>query len=85
MSRKTPTDRHAGLRHAGMLALALLGTPCTTSAESLKDAWAMALQSDGGVAAARSDREAAPRPPGTVVRRTLRTTRRRDLRAPETP
>jgi outer membrane protein TolC len=31
----------------------------TANAESLKDAWAMALQSDGGVAAARSDREAA--------------------------
>jgi outer membrane protein len=44
---------------AGVLVLALLGQPCAASAESLTEAWSMALQSNGSVAAARSDREAA--------------------------
>ncbi len=38
---------------------ALLGIPWGAQAESLTDAWALALQSDGTLAAARSDREAA--------------------------
>jgi len=38
---------------------ALLVTPWVSHAESLTDAWAMALQSDGTVAAAHSEREAA--------------------------
>lgn len=42
-----------------MLLCALLGIPCVAGAESLSDAWAMALRSDGTLAAARSDREAA--------------------------
>jgi outer membrane protein TolC len=42
-----------------MLLCALLGIPCGAGAESLSDAWAMALRSDGTLAAARSDREAA--------------------------
>jgi len=43
----------------GALLLALGPFPGIGEAESMKDAWAMALQSDGSVAAARSDREAA--------------------------
>ena len=42
-----------------MLVCAFLGIPWETQAESLSDAWAMALQSDGMLAAARSDRQAA--------------------------
>ena len=42
-----------------MLICALLGIPWAAQAESLSDAWAMALQSDGTLAAARSDRQAA--------------------------
>ncbi|MGO9635153.1 MAG: TolC family protein [Steroidobacteraceae bacterium] len=42
-----------------MLICALLGVPWAAHAESLSDAWAMALQSDGTLAAARSDRQAA--------------------------
>jgi outer membrane protein len=38
---------------------ALLCIPWATQAESLTDAWAMALQADGTLAAARSDRQAA--------------------------
>ena len=38
---------------------ALLVSPWVSHAESLTDAWAMALQSDGTVAAAHSEREAA--------------------------
>jgi outer membrane protein len=37
----------------------LLGIPWAARAESLTDAWAMALQSDGALAAAHSDRQAA--------------------------
>ena len=37
----------------------LLVIPWVSQAESLNDAWAMALQSDGTVAAAHSEREAA--------------------------
>jgi len=42
-----------------MMICALLGIPWAAQAESLTDAWALALQSDGTLAAARSDREAA--------------------------
>lgn len=57
----SPRPRHVnGPRvHVGALLLALLVFPGMAAAESLTDAWAMALQSDGSVAAARSDREAA--------------------------
>ena len=58
MSRSTST-RHADSLHGSLLILALMGMHPAASAESLKDAWAMALQTDGGVAAAHSDREAA--------------------------
>ena len=53
---------------AALLVLASLGTPLAASAESLQDAWAMALQSDGGVAAARSDREAADADKSAAIR-----------------
>lgn len=46
-------------RGAGIIIGALLGIPWAAHAESLTDAWAMALQSDGTLAAARSDRQAA--------------------------
>jgi outer membrane protein len=46
-------------RGASVLICALLGIPWGARAESLTDAWAMALQSDGTLAAAHSDREAA--------------------------
>ncbi len=59
MNHQKPADRPIGCPQAGVLILALLGVPYAAGAESLKDAWAMALQSDGGVAAAHSDREAA--------------------------
>jgi outer membrane protein len=42
-----------------VLICALLGIPWGAQAESLSDAWALALQSNGTLAAARSDREAA--------------------------
>ncbi len=50
-------SRAAGL--ASLLIGALAAIPTAASAESLTDAWAMALQSDGALAAARSEREAA--------------------------
>ena len=59
MSQQTCIDWAAGRYSAGALVLTLLGLTHAARAESLKDAWAMALQSDGAVAAARSDREAA--------------------------
>lgn len=59
MSHRNTANRHAVALYRSLLLLALMGMPHAASAESLKDAWAMALQSDGGVAAARSDREAA--------------------------
>jgi outer membrane protein TolC len=59
MNHQKSIDKHAGCHSAGALVLILLGLAHAASAESLKDAWAMALQSDGGVAAARSDRDAA--------------------------
>ncbi len=59
MSHRNLADRHTSPLQGGLLILALLGMHHAASAESLKDAWAMALRSDGGVAAARSDREAA--------------------------
>ncbi|MFI4890783.1 MAG: TolC family protein [Steroidobacterales bacterium] len=46
-------------RAVKLLILALLSMPCVARAESLVDAWAMALQSDGALAAARSDARAA--------------------------
>ncbi len=59
MSRRIHAKGYVDLLRAAALLLAWLGIPYTASAESLKDAWAMALKSDGAVAAARSDREAA--------------------------
>ncbi len=53
---------------ANVLALALLGLPGIGGAESLTDAWSMALQSDGSLAAARSDREAADAEKSAAVR-----------------
>lgn len=53
---------------AALLVSASLGTPLAASAESLQDAWSMALQSDGGVAAARSDREAADADRSAAIR-----------------
>src|SRR5258708_11203111 len=46
-------------RHAPWMLCAVLAAPWVSHAESLADAWAMALQSDGTVAAAHSEREAA--------------------------
>ena len=59
MSNRSATNRRASSLQGSLLILTFLGMHHTANAESLKDAWAMALQSDGGVAAARSDREAA--------------------------
>lgn len=59
MSHAKPAEMRLRLPAAGMLLLALLGAPHAVRAESLTDAWAMALQSDSALAAARSDREAA--------------------------
>ncbi len=59
MSNRSAIRRRAGSLQGSLLILTFLGMHHTANAESLKDAWAMALQSDGGVAAARSDREAA--------------------------
>ena len=59
MSIRSATRRHAGSLQVSLLILILIGMHHSANAESLKDAWAMALQSDGGVAAARSDHEAA--------------------------
>ncbi len=56
--RHSPTNSRAPAG-ARMLLCALLGIPWGARAESLTDAWAMALQSDGSLAAVRSDREAA--------------------------
>ena len=47
---------------------ALLVTPWVSHAESLTDAWAMALQSDGTVAAAHSERTAADEEHSAAVR-----------------
>ncbi|MGO9994480.1 MAG: TolC family protein [Steroidobacteraceae bacterium] len=46
-------------RRSRWVLCALLVSPWVSHAESLTDAWAMALQSDGTVAAAHSEREAA--------------------------
>jgi outer membrane protein len=51
-----------------MMICALLGIPWAAQAESLSDAWAMALQSDGTLAATRSDREAAEADRSAAVR-----------------
>lgn len=59
MRQRNPADRHGGFLQPGLLIAALACMPHPAAAESLKDAWTMALQYDGTVAAARSDREAA--------------------------
>src|ERR1022692_1412891 len=59
MNRCQSQSRGRAPRGTGMMICALLGIPWETQAESLSDAWAMALQSDGMLAAARSDRQAA--------------------------
>src|SRR5271166_212940 len=59
MNRRNAVPRSRARTHAGLLICTLLGIPWETQAESLTDAWAMALQSDGMLAAARSDRQAA--------------------------
>src|ERR1017187_1225840 len=59
MNCRQSQSRSRAPRAASVLICALLGIPWAAQAESLTDAWAMALQSDGTLAAARSDREAA--------------------------
>ncbi len=68
MSRRIVAKKPLNLLLQTLLVLASLGIPFAASAESLKDAWAMALQSDGGVAAARSDREAADADKSAAIR-----------------
>jgi outer membrane protein len=53
-----PASRRASAL-AGLLIGASMAVPCAARAESLSDAWAMALQADGMLAAAHSDRAAA--------------------------
>lgn len=56
----TPRPPRAGRwLPAAMLSIAAAGSASTLRAESLSDAWAMAQQSDGMLAAVRSEREAA--------------------------
>src|SRR5271167_1975930 len=50
---------NAAVARASLLICALFAIPWDGHAESLNDAWAMALQSDGTLAAVRSDRQAA--------------------------
>jgi outer membrane protein len=57
IARKLASNGFA--RRARWALCALLVTPWVSHAESLVDAWAMALQSDGTVAAAHSERDAA--------------------------
>src|SRR5450631_3880474 len=59
MNSRQSQLRSRAPRGASVLICALLGIPWGARAESLTDAWAMALQSDGTLAAAHSDREAA--------------------------
>ncbi len=68
MSNRKHAERPVLRPCAGVLVLALLGLAQAAGAESLKDAWAMALQSDGTVAAARSDREAADADESAAIR-----------------
>jgi outer membrane protein TolC len=56
--RQSLADNSAVAR-ASLLICALFAIPWDGHAESLNDAWAMALQSDGALAAVRSDRQAA--------------------------
>ncbi len=51
--------KHRGRLRTGLHVGALLALSLNAHAESLTDAWAMALQSDGTLAAAHSDRQAA--------------------------
>ena len=55
----TKTTGHRLAHRAGWALCALLAVPWVSRAESLSDAWVMALQSDGTLAAAHSDRQAA--------------------------
>ena len=55
----TKTTGHRFAHGAGWALCALLAVPWVSRAESLSDAWAMALQSDGTLAAAHSERQAA--------------------------
>ena len=55
----TKTTGHRFAHRAGWALCALLAVPVVSRAESLSDAWVMALQSDGTLAAAHSDRQAA--------------------------
>lgn len=68
MNHRHPRASISARAQAGVLLVALVGVPCATGAESLTDAWAMALQSDGSVAAARSDREAADAEKSAAIR-----------------
>jgi outer membrane protein len=55
----TGGTHEAAWARAGLLICALWAIPWDVQAESLNDAWALALQSDGTLAAVRSDRLAA--------------------------
>lgn len=59
MNCRQSQSRSRAPRSTSVLIGALLCIPWAAQAESLTDAWAMALQSDGTLAAARSDRQAA--------------------------
>lgn len=55
----TKTRGHRIAHNAAWVLCSLLAVPGVSRAESLIDAWAMALQSDGTLAAAHSERQAA--------------------------
>ena len=59
MNCRQSHSRSRAPRAASVLICALLCIPWGAQAESLSDAWALALRSNGTLAAARSDREAA--------------------------
>ena len=62
---------HRCLRTAPWMLCALMALPGIVHAESLSDAWAMALGSDGTLAAARSEHEAAEADHSAAVRQRL--------------
>lgn len=66
--RRREAASHRAAALAGLLVGASMAIPCAARAESLTDAWAMALQTDGMLAAAHSDRAAAEADHSAAVR-----------------
>ncbi|MGO9424254.1 MAG: TolC family protein [Steroidobacteraceae bacterium] len=67
----TKTAGHRFAQQAGWALWALLAVPWVSRAESLSDAWAMALQSDGTLAAAHSELQAAEADHSAALRQRL--------------